>query len=328
MPSIKNAALGLLAAPLLLAAYASPSLAEKKLIASLQGPIETSYGAAFQEMDKCLRNKTGGELVVQIYPDRQLGDLTETFEQIREGTVDMAAVAPGMMAEFMPEIQVFVIPFIFRDFDHWQAIVNGEVGDDISSLTLSQLPEIRILGYYGGSVRQLVTKEPVNSLDEVQGLTMRLLPSEVLHTAWSAVGAEPTVMAYGEVYNGLQLGVIQGLENEPEWIARMKFYEQAPNIALTEHEIVTRPLIFSDKTLQSLPEDQQTAVLECGKASAMFEQDMEHGLDQKYLKELVDEHGVNVTTIDKAAFAAKISEAMGPFIDEIGLTELAGRIRQ
>jgi TRAP-type transport system periplasmic protein len=328
MPSMKTVALGLLAAPLLVSAYASPSLAEKKLIASLQGPIETSYGAAFQEMDACVRDKTGGELVVEIYPDRQLGDLTETFEQIREGTVDMAAVAPGMMAEFMPEIQVFVIPFIFRDFAHWQAIVNGEVGDDISALTREKLPEIRILGYYGGSVRQLVTKQPVNSLDDMQGLVMRLLPSEVLHKAWSAVGAEPTVMAYGEVYNGLQLGVIQGLENEPEWIARMKFYEQAPYIALTEHEIVTRPFIFSNKTLESLPDDQQAAVLECGKASAIFEQDMEHDLDQKYLKDLVDNHGVTVTTIDKAAFAAKIADAMGPFIDEIGLTEMAGRIRQ
>ncbi|MEJ8574175.1 TRAP transporter substrate-binding protein [Microbaculum marinum] len=321
-------AAALAAAPFLVTALATPSLAEKKLIASLQGPIETSYGAAFQEMDKCLRERTDGEVFVEIYPDRQLGDLTETFEQVREGTVDMAAVAPGMMAEFMPEIQVFVIPFIFRDFDHWKEIVNGEVGDDISSLTREKLPEIRILGYYGGSVRQLVTKEPVESIDDVQGLVMRLLPSEVLHTAWSAVGASPTVMAYGEVYNGLQLGVIQGLENEPEWIARMKFYEQAPNIALTEHEIVTRPFIFSEKTLQSLPEEQQQAVLECGKVSAEFEQEMEHGLDQKYLKELTDEHGVNVTTIDKAAFAEKISEAMGPFVDEIGLTDLAGRIRQ
>jgi TRAP-type C4-dicarboxylate transport system substrate-binding protein len=163
---------------------------------------------------------------------------------------------------------------------------------------------------------------------DMKGLKMRLLPSEVLNTAWSAVGADPAVLDYGEVYNALQLGVISGFENEPEWIFRMKFYEQAPYVALTSHEIVTRPFIFSDKTLQSLPEDQQKAVLECGKVSAQFEQTMEHDLDQKYLKTLVEEHGVKTTEIDKAAFAETISEAMGPFVKKIGLEELAQRIRE
>ncbi len=303
----------------------APATAQTNLIASLQGPIETSYGQAFQELDKCLQEGSDGALSVTIYPDRQLGDLTETFEQVRQGTVDIAAVAPGMMAEFMPEVQVVAIPFLFESLEHWKDVVNGEVGQELAKRTREKVG-IEVIGYYGGSVRQLVTTRPINSLADIDGLVMRLLPSDLLQAAWSSLGAKPTNLAYGEVYNALQLGVIQGLDNEPEWIIRMKFHEQAPYVALTSHEIVTRPLIFSAQTMDRLPPEQQELVRACGLKSAIYEQDLESRLDGEYLDSLVGEYGMTTTEIDKKAFAERVAAAVEPFVEENGLVELRQQI--
>jgi TRAP-type transport system periplasmic protein len=161
---------------------ATPVLAKTKLVASLQGPMETSYGQAYVQMDKCLQDKSKGELSLETFPNAQLGGLTEAFEQVRRGQVDVTAVAPGIMAEFVPEIQVFVIPFVFRDINHWNAVVNGPVGAKIGEL-VNQKSGTRLAGYFGGSVRQLVTKKPINTLADLKGVVMRLLPSDVLHTA-------------------------------------------------------------------------------------------------------------------------------------------------
>lgn len=323
---LANGIRALLLGTMLAAAQAGPGLAQQKtLVASLQGPIETSYGQAMQLLDTCLQEKTGGALKVDIYPDRQLGDLTETFEQVRQGTVDIAAVAPGMMAEFMPEIQVFVIPFIFRDFDHWRAVVNGPVGAEIAGMTTDKVG-VDVIGYYGGSIRQLLTTRPVADLGGINGLVLRLLPSDLLQTAWGALGAQVTALGLGEIYNALQLGVISGLDMEPEWIDRMKFYEPARHLALTSHEFVTRPLIFSTRAMESMSAEHQQAVRECGLASAQYEQELEYGLDQQYLDTLVKEHGMTTTEIDKATFAARVAEAVEPFIERSGMSDLRAKI--
>jgi tripartite ATP-independent transporter DctP family solute receptor len=299
--------------------------ARTRLIASLQGPIETAYGQAYQRFDQCVKEKTKGELFLETYPNAQLGGLTEAFEQVRQGAVDVTAVAPGIMAEFVPEIQVFVIPFVFKSIDNWRAVVSGPVGDKIAS-TVQQKAGVRVIGYFGGAVRQVVSKRPINSLADMKGLVMRLLPGDVLQTAWSSVGAVPSTVAYNEVYNALQLGVIQGLDNEPEWIFRMKFYEQAPNIALTSHEIVTRLMLFSEKRYQALPKDHQAVVTECGKSSSQFERELEIKLDQEMLDTMITKHNVKTTKIDQEAFKRTVGAAVAPLVQKYGLTDLVKEI--
>jgi tripartite ATP-independent transporter DctP family solute receptor len=306
-------------------ASASPASAKTKLIASLQGPIETAYGQAYVHMDKCLRDKTKGELYLETYPNAQLGGLSEAFEQVRQGSVDVTAVAPAIMAEFFPELQLFVLPFLFKDTAHWQAVLTGPVGQKIADLSVKKAG-VRVAGYFGGGVRQLVTKTPINTLADLKGMKMRLLPGDVLQAAWSSVGAIPSNVAYAELYNALQLNVVQALDNEPEWIFRMKFYEQAPNIALTSHEIVTRLMIFSEKRFQSLPKDQQAAVTECGNDAAQFERGLEIKLDHEMLDALVQKHHVKTTTIDRDAFRKTVSAAVAPLVKKYGLTEFVDEI--
>ncbi len=324
MLSRHYAKLAALCIPLVSVAFGAAE-ARTRLIASLQGPIETAYGQAYQRFDQCVKDKTKSELWLETYPNAQLGGLTEAFEQVRQGAVDVTAVAPGIMAEFVPEIQIFVIPFVFKSIDNWKAVVSGPIGDKIAD-TVQKKAGVRVIGYFGGTVRQVVSKKPINSLADMKGLVMRLLPGDMLQTAWSSVGAVPSSVAYAEVYNALQLGVIQGLDNEPEWIYRMKFYEQAPNLALTSHEIVTRLMIFSEKRYQALPKDQQAAVTECGKAASAFERDVEIKLDTEMLDLMVTKHNVRTTKIDQEAFKRTVGTAVAPLVQKYGLTELVKEI--
>ncbi|MXU64354.1 TRAP transporter substrate-binding protein [Oceanomicrobium pacificus] len=296
------------------------------LRASLIGPIETAQGQGLQKFAELVKERSGGELEVEIYPDGQLGNLAESVEQVQSGIIDMTTAVPSILAEFVPELQVFGVPFLFRDYDHWTKVVDGEIGAEFSEMTTAKADTV-ILGYFGGSVRNLVTRKKVETLDDAAGLKVRLHPTEVLSAAWSSVGIQPTVLAYGEIYNGLQLGVVDGLENEPEWVKRMKFYEQAPYITLTQHEIVTRPFIFSAKTMDRLTDEQKQIILEAGAEAAAYEREIEHGLDQETLNELITELGAEAQEIDKDKFQATAAAALEPVLENAGLTATVEKIK-
>ncbi|WP_380054039.1 TRAP transporter substrate-binding protein [Falsihalocynthiibacter sp. SS001] len=296
------------------------------LRASLIGPIETAQGQGMQHFADRVKELTNGELDVEIYPDGQLGNLAESVEQVQSGIIDMTTAVPSILAEFVPEMQVFAVPFVFRDYDHWQAVVDGDIGAKYSQLSEEKADAV-ILGYFGGSVRNLVTSKKVTTLDDAKGLKVRLHPTEVLTAAWGSIGIQPTVMAYGEIYNGLQLGVVDGLENEPEWVKRMKFYEQAPYITLTQHEIVTRPFIFSAKTMERLSPEQQEAVRTAGAEAAAMQREIEHGLDLQILTELTTSLGAEAQDIDKEQFQATVAEALAPVLEANGLAATVAEIQ-
>lgn len=295
------------------------------LVASLIGPIETAQGQGLEFFAKRVKELTGGEVEVKIYADGQLGGLVESLEQVQKGFIDLTTSVPGNMAEFVPEFQIYHFPFLFRDYSHWKAVITGQIGQKLSDIARQKAGMI-IIGTFGGSVRNLVTRKRVTSIDDMKNLLIRLHPSEIQIKAWSAVGAIPTVVAYREIYSALQLKVIDALENEPEWVVRMKFYEQAQYIVLTAHEIVTRPVPFSERRFNSLSPEHQKAVLVAGREAGEYERELEHYLDQEYLKELGEKYGAQLIHIEQKAFREKTQAALEPVIKKFGVTELINQV--
>jgi len=307
-------------------AFATNTAFAETLRASLIGPLETAQGQGLELFADRIAELSNGELTLEIFPDGQLGNLAESVEQVQNGTIDMTVAVPSILAEFVPEMQVFAVPFLFRDYDHWLSIVDGEIGQSFSEMAVSRA-SVEILGYFGGSVRNLVTSTKITELSDAEGLRVRLHPTEVLTAAWGSIGIQPTVMAYGEIYNGLQLGVVDGLENEPEWVKRMNFHEQAPYITLTQHEIVTRPLIFSERTMNRLGEEHQEMVRIAGSEAAAFQRALENQLDQEILLELTSDLGAEAQEIDKTEFQATVAKALGPVLIESGLADKVAEIQ-
>ena len=315
-----------LAACSVLALATASALQAEELRATIEGPLSTAQGQGLLRFGEIIEERTDGELTLTVFPDAQLGTGAEAFELLEGGQIAVVTTAPGYLAEFAPSVQQLVVPFVFRDRSHWENTLTGEIGDAIAQ-DVADATEAIVLGYFGGSIRNLISKPDVDTAEDMEGLRVRLHPAAVQVKAWEALGVVPTVMAYGEIYSGLQLGVVDGLENEAEWVLRMKFYEQAPNYVQTEHEYVTRPLLFSQIIFDRLTPEQQEIVMEAGREASAYQRELEAEFDTESKKTLEDEHGVNIVEIDKAVVQAAATEALQPVIADLGLTDAVERIQ-
>ena len=187
---------------------------------------------------------------------------------------------------------------------------------------------IRDSGYTGGGTRNLLSKNPIGNLDELNGHKMRVMGAPIQARIFSALTAAPSAIAYNEVYNAIQSGVIAGFENEAASIQNLKFYEVAPNITLTKHAITVRPIVMAEKTFSKLPEALQTAFLDAGKEAGAFGRALESSQDGEKLQEMIDAGQIQV---QEFAGREKLLELVIPVQDsyaaELGASELLEAIR-
>jgi TRAP-type C4-dicarboxylate transport system substrate-binding protein len=197
------------------------------------------------------------------------------------------------------------MPFVFRDSDHFDAVVEGPLFDRFSELMAAK--GIRLLGMFSTGERHIMSKEPVLGLDDLKGMKIRAIKNPVHVAAFNAFGANATAIAYTEVYGALQTGVVDGADAANTNYHSQKFYEVAPNWAVVGWLYFANPLIMSEKTFQSLPPDQQTALLEAGREASRLQRRLTNDSNKAKLAEL-EAAGVNVTFPDPAPFreASKI----------------------
>lgn len=284
------------------------------------GTEDTAYHLGAERFKELLAEASDGEIGVEILGNSVLGHETEMFEQQMAGALDVSIINPGLITDFSPTANVFSIPFLYRDEDHWQTVLDGEVGREIAD-RISDETDVRILAFYGGGKRQIVSTEPLESLDDLEGLKLRTNPTQPLITAWEALGADPTVMEWEEIYTGLQVGAIDGLLNEAEWIHRMRFHEVAPHIGLSEHDITVRLLTMSQMTWERLSEEQQEMVMSAAEESAGYARQVQLEQDAEALDLLVEE-GATLHELDREAMMETVAGPLEGVIEEMDLAEL------
>ena len=224
-----------------------------------------------------------------LHRNSELGLEKDYFAYMNQGiSVDYAVVSPSHMSTFAKSAPLMDMPFLFRDFDHWRKVLDAGVLEPISEQVLENA-DVMIIGYGGGGVRNLIVNKPVRNMAELKDLKMRVMGAPIQTKTFQAVGAAPTVIAYAEIYNAIQTGVIEAAENEALGIEQMKFYEVGPYIAMTAHAITVRPLCFSGKTFRRLPEDLQAAILRAGKEAGEFGREMESAADRSRLERMAEE---------------------------------------
>ncbi|SDK52372.1 TRAP transporter substrate-binding protein [Billgrantia gudaonensis] len=283
------------------------------------GTEDTAYHLGAQHFQELIAEKSDGDISVEILGGGVLGHETEMFEQQMAGALDISIINPGLITDFSSTANVFSIPFLYRDEDHWRQVLDGEVGRTIADQITAET-DVRVLAFYGGGKRQVVSTEPLESLDDLEGLKIRTNPTQPLITAWEALGADPTVMEWEEIYTGLQLGAIDGLLNEAEWIHRMRFHEVAPHIGLSEHDITVRLLTLSQATWDRLDETQREQVMEAAAESASYARDVQLEQDAEALDLLVEE-GATLHEMDREAMMETVEGPLEGVIADMGLTE-------
>ena len=273
-------------------------------------------------MAEHLEAATGGKATIEIFPNMQLGGEVEMIKQVLTGSLDITSPSNAPLTNFVPELKIFDMPFLFRDEDHMIAVLRGPVLQEINAIVSKR--GIRLLGVYNVGVRHIMSKAPVNSFDDLGGLKIRTMQSKYHMAAFNAFGANATPISYAELYSSLQTGVVDGAEAANTNYFEKKFYEVAPYWSQVGWTILTAPIIMSEKKFASLPADVRSALLEGGHEAAVWEQDHYAAGDEKRLEDL-KKAGVTITALDPRPFreaAAKVYDEFLTTEDEKRLLEM------
>lgn len=223
----------------------------------------------FEELTK-LYYSGPDEVEFVMHLNSELGLEKDYVAYMNQGlSVDYAVASPSHMSTFSKLATVLDPPMLYRDAGHWSKVLSSDVLKPVVD-DIYKRADILLLGYGGGGVRHLIVNKAVTNMAEIKNVPIRVMGAPIQTKLFNAFGMAPNVIAYSEVYNAIQTGVIDAAENEAAGIRQMKFYEVGPNIALTAHSITVRPLAFSGKTFRKLPADLQAAIVQAGKDAGTF----------------------------------------------------------
>lgn len=260
--------------------------------------------AACQEFAKFVAEKSGGRIKVTTYPASQLGGEREQLEGVQLGTIEMAALSSGPFPGVFPEIMVFDVPYLFSSEEVADKVLDGPVGQEILEL-LRKKTGIRGLAWGENGFRNFTNSvRPIVKPGDLKGLKIRTMENPAHMAIVKALGADPTPMAFGEVYTALAQRTVDGQENPVSLITSMRFYEVQKYLTLDGHVYNPYILIINDKFFSSLPQDLQNVITE----GARVWQKVERELNRKQVADgikLCKEKGMQVielTPEQKQAF--------------------------
>jgi tripartite ATP-independent transporter DctP family solute receptor len=282
---------------------------------------------AVENFGKKLEQATNGRLGVQMYASMQLGGEKEAIEQAQVGALQLARVSVGTIGPVIDDLNVFNLPFLFRNTAHMQKVIDGAIGNELlDKVTANEKAGLVGLCWMDAGARSFYnTKHPIKSIADLKGLKVRVIGNPIFVDMANALGANGVAMGYDQVFSALQTGVIDGAENNPPSFVFDNHYQVAKNYTLTEHLIVPEILVFSRKTWDTLPNGDQALI----QKFAYEAQAEERVLWAAYEQQAMDKAragGVQIVeTIDKEPFQA----AVKPVWDKYGprFAELIKRVQ-
>ncbi|MDO5622944.1 MAG: TRAP transporter substrate-binding protein [Paracoccus sp. (in: a-proteobacteria)] len=222
---------------------------------------DTPNARAAEVFKQEVEERSGGRIAINIRPAAQLGGDVEIIEQTQMGLVHIAIPPTGNLANFNEKMYLFDLPFLMADMDAVMRVHDGEVGAEL--LATLEPNGLHGIAMWGAGFRHMTNNiRPINGPDDLRGIKMRTLQAPTILATYRAYGANPTAMAYTEVYNGLQQGVVEGQENPFANIYSMRFYEVQQYMTLTGHTYHSYAAIMNKAAWDGLPEDLQQIVEE------------------------------------------------------------------
>ena len=275
---------------------------------------------AEKSMGDALTKETNGDLTFKYFPGGVLGSEKEVIEQAQVGAIQMTRVSLGIVGPVVPDVNVFNMPFIFRDQAHMRAVIDGEVGDAILDKITNSEFGLVALAWMDGGTRNIYTKKPVRKLEDLKGMKIRVQGNPMFIDTINAMGGNGIAMDTGEIFSALQTGVIDGAENNPPTLLEHNHFQNAKYYSLTGHLILPEPIVMSKITWEKLTPDQQVLVKKAAKAAQAEERtlwDAKSTSSEEKLKAA----GVEFITVDKKPFyeaTASVREKYGaPYADLI-----------
>lgn len=270
----------------------------------------------------------GGGLEVRLFPNGQVGNAVEVIELCRMGNVEAGVVATAALSDYVPELIVTTLPFVFQDPAHQYAAMDGEPG----RLMREAMAERGLLAgaFFDAGTRNIITRpRPVLTPDDLKGLKIRAMPSAALQSAIEQLGASAQPMSMGEVYSALQTQVIDGWENNPATCLAYSMYETGCiHFSWTRHVAIPDVLMISQRWLEALDAPMRGAVEQAAAETQAHQRRLWTEREVTAIEELKAK-GMKFHEVDGAAFAARVKDFYRPYIERHGarFAEILERIQ-
>src|SRR5436305_2009538 len=312
-----------------IATAAGPAQAQDTV--TLHGAVQFNDDHAFNKallkFEELVKKYYGKPINFVLHRNSQRGLETHYFAYMHQGiSVDSGIVSPAHMSTFSKAAPFIDAPFLFRSLDHWNKVLDRDLLKPIAG-EIAQKADVMLIDYAGGGVRNIFVNKPVRNLAEMKGLKVRVQGAPIWSRTFTAIGMSPTVIAYNEIYNAIQNGVIAAGENEAAGVEAMKFFEVGPNLNMTEHAITIRPICFSGKTFKKLPADLQAAILRAGKEAGAYGRQLESSEDSAKL-DVLEKAGKlkKIPFADRAQMKKLADPVMAEYAKEIGADAIYAKI--
>ena len=282
-------------------------------------PTDEPYHQAAEKFAELVNKNTGGAVQIQIFPNSLLGGQRELLEGLQLGSVDITLTTAAVLSSFLPKTQVIELPFMFRDREHVYKVVDGPLAKEIYAG--DEQKKMKVIDTWENGFRNITNNvRPIEKPEDMKGVKIRVMENKMYIEMFKALGANPTPMARGELFTGLQTKVIDGQENPLGQIYTSRFYEVQKYTTLSGHTYSPETVVFSLASWKKIPAKYQEEILKASTEAKKFNRELSAKMDKEYVGKL-KEKGMTVTALTAqqiVPFQEKMMPVWDLFADKIG----------
>ncbi len=272
-----------------------------------------------------IKERTAGRYAVEVYHSAQLGEEKDTIEQVRSGVIELNRVSMAPFNGTVKESIVPALPYIFRSEEHMHKVMDGAVGDQIK--TAFEGAGLVVLAFYDAGARSFYNKQkPINSVADMAGMKFRVIQSDIFVDMVAALGANATPMPYGEVYSGIETGVIDGAENNFPSYDTAKHFEVAKNYSLDEHTILPEVFVMNKAAFDKLTPEDQAIFKQAGTDSVAKQRELWAAKVGESRKK-VEAAGAQITMPEKQGFIDAMAPVYAKHVTDPALVKMVEDVK-
>jgi tripartite ATP-independent transporter DctP family solute receptor len=270
-------------------------------------PKTSPVGQGADKFAELVAKGTNGKVKIDVYHGGTLGPEKQVLDSLKFGAVEMTVVGDIVFSAFAPEYGGLATPYLFRDAEHLRKVLRGDIGKEINA-RISTNAKCTVLSWWDRSPRNLTARKEIKTPEALAGMKLRTPEIANILDSWKALGANPTPMAFTELFTALEQKVVDGQENPVDLIYTSKFNEVQSHLMKTEHMIAPYVLMANSNKLERMPQDVQKAIKDAAVEAGKFVQEVTQKTEQEYFKKL-QESGMKIVEVDKSLFAKKLEAA-------------------
>ncbi len=294
----------MLVAVAMLMALSNGAEAAKQLRVGMVMTPDHPHVIAMNKFGDLVKAKTNGSVEIKVFPTSQLGNAIAQIQSVKMGTLEAFMDGAGWYGQLVGDYYIFATPYLMKDIEHTRRVAASPIADEINAKLIEKHGMRMLTLGWLRLPRDVISKKPIKSLADVQGLKMRVPELTSFSEGWRALGASPTPVAYSEIYLGLQQGVVESAELSMDMFYNIKLYEVAKYIALTQHQAEPGAMIINDRFYKGLTPAEQKAIGEALKEAGALNDELIRK-DQARIVAAMKAAGVTFSEVNRAEFREK-----------------------